>query len=473
MTSDSTKKVQQHESLAATDRTFLPRCVASMCSRKHVDRMILVLAVLVLCEVSNFSPVWFFYANCPSSIDFDPVAAVERMYRQQLWEQQQQQQVAGITPMNLPVQALPRVNNHPQIAGPNAAVYDPSAAASLGPIQSNSLVQSDINPRLSKDSVVTRIDNEPIPHNTIDHEGMLVDPVKTPLSDEPLTDIPSKSAASVVNVAESPAKDAPKVLAAATQSSTTTRTRWYNEHGIVHILTTRFMQLQPNLLHLGKARLDLFRTFTLPSVVAQTTADFLWMIFTDPDLHPTLRRELVDMVAPYPNIVVLGTNKSFKDFRTTGWMMGLENHVMSGDWKTVLDYREAAKTHILLETRIDADDSIFVDLIKSLQLQTVDTMMRRPLATNGDGITKKEFCVMCTESHLEWGMCFVMANCCIQSIVVSLSCFISLLRKQAISILGTSRARLATCLVSRTYKSIPNMMQPVAVDDAYLTTTAF
>ncbi|KAL7430827.1 hypothetical protein ACHAXH_003750 [Discostella pseudostelligera] len=66
---------------------------------------------------------------------------------------------------------------------------------------------------------------------------------------------------------------------------------------LIHILETRFMQNQPNLIELAKARLHLLRTICLPTVLHQTAwGDFFWIIRTDPDLHPTIKSELVTML---------------------------------------------------------------------------------------------------------------------------------------------------------------------------------
>mmetsp|Transcript_35622 Transcript_35622/g.82785 ORF Transcript_35622/g.82785 Transcript_35622/m.82785 type:complete len:139 (-) Transcript_35622:1051-1467(-) len=44
----------------------------------------------------------------------------------------------------------------------------------------------------------------------------------------------------------------------------------------VHVVSTRFMQYQASLTHLAAARLALFRTICLPSMVQQKSQNFLW-----------------------------------------------------------------------------------------------------------------------------------------------------------------------------------------------------
>ncbi|KAL7565979.1 hypothetical protein ACA910_011002 [Epithemia clementina (nom. ined.)] len=165
-------------------------------------------------------------------------------------------------------------------------------------------------------------------------------------------------------------------------------------------MTTRYMQLQPDLIHLGRARNDLFRTFTLPSVVGQTTQEFIWIIFTDPDLHAD---DVLEMIKPYKNILLLGMNNGLNNFRTTGWMQNIKT-VFSGDLQMLKDYRQAAKSRVLLETRIDADDSIFVGMMDSVQRQAAATLGERAKEHNYDATKiKKEYRIFCTEHHLEWG----------------------------------------------------------------------
>lgn len=79
----------------------------------------------------------------------------------------------------------------------------------------------------------------------------------------------------------------------------------YKKGELFHIIKTRFMQHQPRLLELGKARLELFKTFCLPSMLHQTTQNFFWIIYTDPELHPDLLKEMKKLLKPYPHFYLL------------------------------------------------------------------------------------------------------------------------------------------------------------------------
>jgi len=179
--------------------------------------------------------------------------------------------------------------------------------------------------------------------------------------------------------------------------------KWKNKYDIVHIMTTRYMQMQPNLMHLGKARNDLMRVFALPGIVSQSTQEFIWILFTDPELNQELLDEILDMIKPYPNIFLLGMNNGMNNFRTVGWMQNIKK-VFSGDMQMLKDYQKASKHRVLLETRLDADDSIFVEMMDSVQKQAADTMGKRAIESQYDPEKlEKEYRIFCTEHHLEWG----------------------------------------------------------------------
>ena len=69
----------------------------------------------------------------------------------------------------------------------------------------------------------------------------------------------------------------------------------------VHILNTRFMQSQGSLRIMALACLELFRAFCLSTVSRQSSQDFLWIIKTNPNLDSGVRKEMVEILAPYPN----------------------------------------------------------------------------------------------------------------------------------------------------------------------------
>ena len=75
--------------------------------------------------------------------------------------------------------------------------------------------------------------------------------------------------------------------------------KWYLP--FVHILNTPFMQSQGLLRNLALARPELFRACFLSTVSRQSNQDFLWIKKTYPNLDSGVRKEMVEILAPYPN----------------------------------------------------------------------------------------------------------------------------------------------------------------------------
>lgn len=89
--------------------------------------------------------------------------------------------------------------------------------------------------------------------------------------------------------------------------TTTTTTTSYEIHPeLVHVVETRFMQEQYSLLELGLARLALFESFCLPSMLTQTNGNFLWIIRADPKLHPLIVKRMQELLKGKPNFILMG-----------------------------------------------------------------------------------------------------------------------------------------------------------------------
>ena len=174
------------------------------------------------------------------------------------------------------------------------------------------------------------------------------------------------------------------------QVLSTTIPVWNNDYNLVHVIQTRFMQQQPNLLHLGKARLQLFQTICLPSMLSQTSQQYLWIIRTDPQLHNELKTELLDTVRNVRNIVIVASNENPEGFREAGSIADITpGSVWSGSYQMVQDYHQAAQDRIVLETRLDADDGIAYGFVQSVQQQAASTLTHA-------------WKVWCVDSHVEW-----------------------------------------------------------------------
>lgn len=161
------------------------------------------------------------------------------------------------------------------------------------------------------------------------------------------------------------------------------------EDSIVHVIQTRFMQMQPSLIALANARLLLFQTFTLPSMQQQSNTRFLWIIRTDPDLNLRTMERLKQYVATVPNAVLVASNQNPEGFRGAAIDDITETSVLVGKLQLVHAYHKAAETRRLLETRLDADDALSLDFCATIQ------ELGRTQLHSG-------WRIWCAERHMEW-----------------------------------------------------------------------
>mmetsp|Transcript_46083 Transcript_46083/g.111627 ORF Transcript_46083/g.111627 Transcript_46083/m.111627 type:complete len:851 (-) Transcript_46083:107-2659(-) len=181
---------------------------------------------------------------------------------------------------------------------------------------------------------------------------------------------------------------------------TTTLDTWQNDNDIVHILYSRFMQHQPNLLELGKARLELFKTFCLPTISHQTNPQFLWIIRTDPELNPILKDGLLESLQGMENVAVIGSNEVRKGsvdngFRNKKAIADITpESIFYGNLDLVLSFQEATAGRIVLETNLDADDGLGLTFMETTQSLAKTTFEKIP--------SKDGWFNFCVGRHLEW-----------------------------------------------------------------------
>jgi Putative rhamnosyl transferase len=176
---------------------------------------------------------------------------------------------------------------------------------------------------------------------------------------------------------------------------------------VLHVVLTRFMQDQPNLVHLARARLLLFQTVCLPSMIQQSTSQFLWIILTDPNLDLEIRRTLCEIVKPYPNFIILGTNRQIQGetFRSSLGQHFLQVPLFSG---SIVKLRQAyliRDSIPMLQTRLDADDALHKDFLELLQLEALKLFYsekRDNLRSLGDKNSDVQWYFWCTQRHVEW-----------------------------------------------------------------------
>lgn len=159
----------------------------------------------------------------------------------------------------------------------------------------------------------------------------------------------------------------------------------------IHIVRSRYQQGQPNATVLGLARLQLFEAFCLPSMLSQTTQNFVWLIYTDPHLDAGLRQAMVDLLKPYGRFFFIASmhNVLWKDGQATNLT---EATVYTGN-QTLLEHIMAQRNMVpVLETRLDADDALHVRYLEDVQREAADFFYRQ-------GVRWMYWCV---QHELQW-----------------------------------------------------------------------
>lgn len=183
-------------------------------------------------------------------------------------------------------------------------------------------------------------------------------------------------------------------------NATSTRGIQTQDFSILHLVHTRFMQTQGHLLMLARARLLLFETFCLPTMVHQSNQNFFWIITADPDLLPEIHEKMVELLQPYPNFYLVATNNNSY---SEDWEHVLqESEIFTGDLqkleRATLYYSNDGgqnNTPTLVETRLDADDGLRHDFVAQIR-GTV-----RNLTTSGSSVDWFYWCAR-FGSALEW-----------------------------------------------------------------------
>lgn len=163
-----------------------------------------------------------------------------------------------------------------------------------------------------------------------------------------------------------------------------------------HVLLTRFNLPSPGVQSLIRAkegwlreRVDLFETYCLPSVLAQTCPDFTWIIYLDPESPKWLR----DRMAKYGE---------------TGTLHPVYRESVSEE-ELVDDIRKIAEPvrKYVMTTNLDNDDAISSDFIHRLQevaprSETVAIYVTEGLIRSGEALylhryPRNAFNSVCTE----------------------------------------------------------------------------
>lgn len=127
-----------------------------------------------------------------------------------------------------------------------------------------------------------------------------------------------------------------------------------------HLLITRFNLRNPkwdftknneSLLNdeWMQSRMQLFKNFCFPSICAQSNPDFEWLIYFDSTTSATFKKEIMELIQGKENI---------KAFFIDG---------MNAFYPSIQEYIQNITTPFLITSRIDNDDCIHKDFIKTVQ----------------------------------------------------------------------------------------------------------
>ena len=201
---------------------------------------------------------------------------------------------------------------------------------------------------------------------------------------------------------------------------------WSNP--IIHIVTTRFMQGQAQLVHLTRARLELFETICLPSIIGQKIMTqylstisnqtenrntksskntrnnssfidppFIWIIKVDPSLDESSLSKMIELVYPFPNFFLIANDNKhnpigkWKEDLTKDRL--LQGTVYSGDLMLLQRAHYFRNDKISLETRLDADDGLHQMYLKRTQEYALNSLKLRRNSSNENKADWKAWCV--------------------------------------------------------------------------------
>jgi hypothetical protein len=158
------------------------------------------------------------------------------------------------------------------------------------------------------------------------------------------------------------------------------------------------MQDQPHLLWLARARLQLLTTICLPTMIHQSTTDFIWIIQTDPKLDKEIRNELTHLLKPYPHFFLIGSNQQQQQggtdggsFRTVAKEL-LSSPIYSGNVKLLQQAYQSRNSVPLLQTRLDADDGLHLQYLQRIQQEASQLFHQDHV----------QWYYWCIKRHFEW-----------------------------------------------------------------------
>jgi hypothetical protein len=181
-------------------------------------------------------------------------------------------------------------------------------------------------------------------------------------------------------------------------------------YGSACLFLNRFMQLQPSLINLGKARLKLLERFYLRSLQRQTSDAYISIIRTDPKLDPNILDGLISAlkISGIRHVLIASNTEPKSYFDDIMLQGGLKSsQILSGlSLDEVKKFLQGPTNGQLppkvLETRLDADDGLHIDFVRTIQDEIIQNFNFNP----------RTWKIWCVGKHTEWqaDMNFINTN---------------------------------------------------------------
>ena len=165
-----------------------------------------------------------------------------------------------------------------------------------------------------------------------------------------------------------------------------------SNESVFHLVFSRFQQFQPHLHYLAEARYHLFKSICFPSMLGQTTQNFIWIIATDPELEQDIKLKMVSLLGTFSHYIFVPTLASirFSEFIDGRYK---DFPIWSGSIDTwTKDY---SRHTVKIFTRIDADDGMNVHYFADLQSDA-----KKHLEASGQWA--KGYCLQDKQATMHW-----------------------------------------------------------------------
>lgn len=137
---------------------------------------------------------------------------------------------------------------------------------------------------------------------------------------------------------------------------------------LIHILETRFMQNQPDLVELAKARLHLFATICLPTVIKQSSwGEFIWVIRTDPELDEQIKKDLISSLKRSGALKEVAVDKEGNDKRSLTYVVGSNDNYILANSTNYKAHVQPFDIRDMLSKIVNKPQSLFAGKVESAQ----------------------------------------------------------------------------------------------------------